>query len=168
MKKCTVLANSTLFKAHLLYFAIFFIGCTLGILMEPRFSYFWIGLLLLHITTCCCITDRWCLLLTFRQKDLLYQPLFRKGSSISYSHYPRILYAYYMHGNLFAAYKVHFFIFTNRLLTDDELSHIHEVAPSKDLIKIRYTRNTYRKLISALPSSIAVDIERIYATYIQK
>lgn len=73
-----------------------------------------------------------------------------------------------MYGNLFAAYKVHFFVFTNRLLTDDELSHIHEVAPSKDLIKIRYTRNTYRKLISALPSSIAVDIERIYATYIQK
>ena len=60
-----------------------------------------------------------------------------------------------MHGNMFAAYKVNFFVFTNRRLSNEELTQINQVAPSSDLIKIRYTRKTYKKLLEALPPSIA-------------
>ncbi len=56
----------------------------------------------------CFETDRWCLMLTFDRDGVLYKPLFRKGMRIQYSNYPRIQYAYYMHGNMFAAYKVNF------------------------------------------------------------
>ena len=104
----------------------------------------------------------------FYREGLLYKPLFRKGKMIDYAHYPRIQYAYYMHGNLFAAYRVHFFVFTNRRLSNDELAHINAVAPSEDLIKIRYTRRNYEKLLAALPRSIAASVRRIYETYIRK
>ena len=97
---------------------------------------------------------------------MLYKPLFRKGKQISYANYPRIQHAYYMHGNLFAAYKVDYFILTNRRLNDDERSHINHVAPNADLIKIRYTHKTYLKLISVLPDAISTQIENIYNTYI--
>lgn len=98
---------------------------------------------------------------------MLYKPLFRKGKQIIYANYPRIQYAYYMHGNLLAAYKADYFVLTNLRLSDDELSHINLVAPNEDLIKIRYSHKTYLKLISVLPRSIAVQIENIYITYIK-
>ena len=73
-----------------------------------------------------------------------------------------------LHGNIFAAYKVNFFVFTNRRLTNEELTQINQVAPSSDLIKIRYTRKTYKKLLEALPPSIALEVKQIHDVYIKK
>ena len=90
----------------------------------------WFMLLMMcSVVISCCITERWCLMLTFDRDGVLYKPLFRKGMRIQYSNYPRIQYAYYMHGNMFAAYKVNFFVFTNRRLTNEELTQINQVAP---------------------------------------
>ena len=63
---------------------------------------------------------------------------------------------------------VNFFVFTNRRLTNEELTQINQVAPSSDLIKIRYTRKTYKKLLEALPSSIASEVKQIHDVYIKK
>ncbi len=163
----TIFANSRLFRAALANYIIDVLCGIVCIVLAPQFYYIMLVPMLLLSITYCCITERWCLLLTFNENYLLYKPLFRKGKQIRYANYPCIRYAYYMHGNLLAAYKVDYFILTNRRLSDDELSHINLVAPNEDLIKIRYTRKTYLKLISVLPSSIAVQIESIYTTYIK-
>ena len=167
MENITILANSRLFRAALANYIIDMLCGIICIVLAPQFYYIMLVPMLLLTVTYCCITERWCLLLTFKENRLLYKPLFRKGKQISYANYPRIQYAYYMHGNLLAAYKADYFVLTNLRLSDDELSHINLVAPDEDLIKIRYSHKTYLKLISVLPRSIAVQIENIYITYIK-
>lgn len=166
MKKCTVFANEVLVYTYIVYHAVIVLISGIMWFVDPICG--WIMLLaILAIVISCCITERWCLMITFDQDGVLYRPLFRRGIRLKYSNYPRIQYAYYMHGNMIAAYKVNFFVFTNRRLSHEELTQINEVAPSSDLIKIRYTRETYKKLIEALPSSIAFEVEQIYNIYIR-
>ena len=167
MKKCTVLANEVLAYTYFVYHAVMVLISGFIWLYEPLGV--WIMLLAISsVVVSCCITERWCLMLTFDRDGVLYKPLFRKGMRIQYSNYPRIQYAYYMHGNMFAAYKVNFFVFTNRRLSNEELTQINQVAPSSDLIKIRYTRKTYKKLLEALPPSIALEVKQIHDVYIKK
>ena len=168
MKKCTILANEVLLYAWIACHVVLFLSAgVVWWLYEP--AGIWMTLLpICTVVIYCFETDRWCLMLTFDRDGVLYKPLFRKGMRIQYSNYPRIQYAYYMHGNMFAAYKVNFFVFTNRRLTDEELTQINQVAPSSDLIKIRYTRKTYKKLLEALPPSIALEVKQIHDVYIQK
>ena len=168
LKKRAIIANSMLSKAALANYILDAICCAIGIVLAKQTAYIWLICLGVLTIAYACTTDRWCLCIEFYREGLLYKPLFRKGKMIDYAHYPRIQYAYYMHGNLFAAYRVHFFVFTNRRLSNDELAHINAVAPSEDLIKIRYTRRNYEKLLAALPESIAARVRRIYETYIRK
>ena len=166
MKKCTVFANEILVYAYIVLDLIVVLMAVILWFIDPLGGLIML-LAILAIVTSCCITERWCLMITFDQDGVLYRPLFRRGIRLKYSNYPRIQYAYYMHGNMIAAYKVNFFVFTNRRLSHEELTQINEVAPSSDLIKIRYTRKTYKKLIEALPSSIAFEVEQIYNIYIR-
>ena len=167
MKKCTIFANEVLLYAWIACQVLFFLSAGfVWWLYEPGI---WTMLIpICSIVINCFETDRWCLMLTFDRDGVLYKPLFRKGTRIQYSNYPRIQYAYYMHGNMFAAYKVNFFVFTNRRLSNEELTQINQVAPSSDLIKIRYTRKTYKKLLEALPPSIALEVKQIHDVYIKR
>lgn len=168
MNKRTILTNEVLVYAYLGMFA-----AEIAMVTPFLFIEFWVGVFLMFwvifsIVVACCITERWCLMIVLDAEGILYKPLFRSGRRLKYSNYPRVQYAYYMHGNWLGAYKVHFFVLTNKRLSDEELSHINEVAPSIDLLKIRYTRRNYRKLVEALPPSIAAEIEGIYDVYIAR
>ena len=167
MKKCTVLANEVLVYTYFVYHAVMVLISGFIWLHDPLGIWFML-LMMCSVVISCCITERWCLMITFERDGVLYKPLFRKGTRIQYSNYPRIQYAYYMHGNMFAAYKVNFFVFTNRRLSNEELTQINQVAPSSDLIKIRYTRKTYKKLLEALPPSIALEVKQIHDVYIKR
>lgn len=168
MKKYTIIANSMLFKAYIVELSIlfamliwfWFVDFTAGAMMTVP--------ILLGFLAAACITERWCLLVTFSSEGVEYKPLFRKGTRFGYDHYPRVQYAYYMHGNVFAAYKVHFFVMTNKRLDNTELSHINLVDPNTDLIRIRYTPKTYQRLLEALPPTLAFEVERIYEVNIRK
>lgn len=167
MKKCTVFANEVLMYTYIVYHAVMLlISGMMTWLVDPLCGWLF-PMVIFSIVVSCCVTERWCLMITFDQDGVLYKPLFRKGIRLKYSNYPRIQHAYYMHGNLIAAYKVNFFVFTNRRLSHEELTQINEVAPSSDLLKIRYTQKNYKKLIEALPSSVAIDVKRIHDIYIK-
>ena len=170
MKKCTLLANRVLTYTGIglivYMFALLLLCFLVGVEIAGCLAI--LPMHLIVVITMCCITPRWCLLITFDEEGVTYRPLFRKGVRMKYSDYPRIQYAYYMHGNGVVAYKVHFFVLTDRRLSSDESSHINDVAPAQNLIKIRYTRKTYQKLVAALPPTTAFEIELIYKIYIQK
>ncbi len=170
MKKCTLLANRVLTYTGIglivYMFALLLLCFLVGVEIAGCLAI--LAMILFMVIVMCCITPRWFLLITFDENGVTYRPLFRKGIQMKYSDYPRIQYAYYMHGNGVAAYKVHFFVLTDRRLSYAESSHINDVAPAQNLIKIRYTRKTYQKLISVLPPTISFEIELIYKTYIQK
>ena len=170
MKKCTLLANPVL-----AYTAVGLVASLIAMTLPAFFipdafaaGMAIMGMNLIVVIDLCCITPRWCLLITFDEGGVTYRPLFRKGVRMKYSDFPRIQYAYYMHGNGVAAYRVHFFVLTDRRLDYVESSHINDVAPAENLIKIRYTRKTYQKLMDVLPPTTSFEIELIYKTYIQK
>lgn len=168
MERCTFIANFRLACAYFAYvgallvwvIACFFIDRTAGVLMLCL----WLSL----VVTALCITDQWCVLITVDREGMYYRPLFRKGIFLKYDQFPRILYACYKHGNPFLSYKVHFFVFTDRRLDERELSHINEVSPGRDLIKIRYSKGAYEKLISALPAGVCEKVKGIYNVYIAR
>ena len=168
MNKRTILANEVLVYAYLGLFV-----AEISMVTPFLFIEFWVGAFLMFwvifsIAVACCISERWCLMIVLDADGILYKPLFRRGQRLKYSNYPCVQYAFYMHRNLLGAYKVHFFVMTNKRLSSEELSHINEVTPSIDLLKIRYTRRNYRKLVGALPPSIASEIEGIYDVYIAR
>ena len=166
MKKLTVFSNEILVYTYIALHFVVGLICVIMCFIDP----ICIEIMLLWIITViitCCTTERWCLMITFDQNGILYKPLFRKGVWLKYCNFPRIQHAYYMHGNIIAAYKVNYFVFSNRRLSNEELTHINGVTPSSNLIKIRYTQKNYKKLIEALPSSVAIDVKRIHDIYMK-
>ena len=49
------------------------------------------------------------------------------------------------------AVVVDFIVLSKRKLSTKELDQINDVRPSADLIKIRYKKKTYQKLLEVLP-----------------
>lgn len=167
VKKCTIVANTYLVYGYLIYIGIVLLLMIICFFLDRTGGYAILGLWLILVLTACCITDRWCLLITIDHAGLYYRPLFRRGTYVSYANYPKVQHAYYMHGNYFLSYKVHFFVFTNKRLSEWELTHINTIPPSPDLIKIRYCKRTYEKIISVLPTWLANEVAHIYTAYIQ-
>lgn len=168
MKKCSIWAKAILVYGYFSYAAFWCVVSIIILCDNLSCGLFFMACTALMIVTVCLCTERWGVRLTFMEKGISYKPLLRKETLLDYKNLPRVQYACYMHGNIFAAYRVHFFVLTNRRLDSEELTHINEAAPGKDLIRIRYTRKTYQKLLDALPASKAAEIKAIYAAYIAK
>ena len=109
-----------------------------------------------------------CTIITIRETGITLEPLFciRRQQEMPFYYYPRIHYAYYLHGSLITAYRVHYFVLTNKKLTQDELCHINLVTPSVDLIKICYSERRFSRLLSCLPPHLANELTRIKDVYI--
>ena len=167
MKKCTIFANEVLLYAWIACHVLFFLSAGfVWWLYEPGI---WTMLIpICSIVINCFETDRWCLMLTSTGMACCTNRCSERGCGYNipiiqgYST-PTICTA-----TCSAAYKVNFFVFTNRRLSNEELTQINQVAPSSDLIKIRYTRKTYKKLLEALPPSIALEVKQIHDVYIKK
>ena len=85
--------------------------------------------------------------LTFVPEGIEYHALFRRKKVRPYSDYP-----YWSHGRyLHVAVVVDFIVLSKRKLSTRELDQINDVRPSADLIKIRYKKKTYQKLLGILP-----------------
>lgn len=91
--------------------------------------------------------DRYLAWFHFSGEGIFYHTLFRKKQFIPYSALPYIHRGKYLHGIHWREY----IIFSNRRLSDSELSQINQVAPSKKLIKIRYSEKAKSKLLTILP-----------------
>jgi len=83
----------------------------------------------------------------FAEEGIEYHIPFRKTQLLPYQRFPYIRRGGYLHG----VFWRDFIVFSNRLLTEEELQHINHVAPSKKLIKIRYSEKTKQKLLKILP-----------------
>ena len=85
--------------------------------------------------------------LTISEKGVEYRALFRKKQVRSFSEY-----AYWYHGKYFHGYRyIDFIVLSNKRLSTKELWQINQVAPSANLLKIRYTPKTFQKLTEILP-----------------
>ena len=72
MKKCTVFANEVLVYTYFVYHAVMVLISGFIWLYEPLGV--WIMLLAISsVVISCCITERWCLMLTFDRDGVLYK-----------------------------------------------------------------------------------------------
>lgn len=83
----------------------------------------------------------------FSPECITYHTLFRRKKVIPYSAFPYVMHGKYLHG----IYWRHYIVFSNRRLKESELNQINHVAPSPKLIKVQYSKKTYRALLSILP-----------------
>ena len=168
VERYTFIANFQLACAYFAYVGVLFVWVIACFFLDRTAGFLMLVLWLSLVVTALCITDRWCVLISVDQEGLYYRPLFRKGIFIKYKQLPRIQYAYYKHGNRFFSCKIHFFVLTNRRLDEWELYHINEVSPGRDLIKIRYSKGSYEKLISVLPAGVSEKVKGIYSAFIAR
>lgn len=109
-----------------------------------------------------------CSVIRIRETGITLYPLFciRGQKEMQFNYYPYLHYAYYLHSSMIKSYRVQYFVFTNKKLTHQELSHINQIISSKDLVKIRYDKKHFSQLIDCMPSYLANELSRIRDTYI--
>ena len=95
----------------------------------------------------------------FTDMGIEYKQPFKKKTMKSYDYYPYIYRASYYHGSLIGiGYRPNYIVFSQRRLSSNELKNINQVAISDKVIKIKYSKNVYNKLMHVLPKCKKVEL----------
>lgn len=79
---------------------------------------------------------------------------FRKKETFPYAQFRFAYIGGYFHGNIAGMGKpVWYIVISQRRLSTKELYSINNVANSKEIVKIRYTKKSYKKIRNVLPAS---------------
>ena len=98
--------------------------------------------------------------LTLSQTAITVWMPFRKSETISYAHFKFIYCGKYFHGNIAGMGKdIWYIVIAQRRLTSNDLNAINHVQNSKEVVKIRYTEKTVKKLKSILPSNLILQLD---------
>lgn len=161
-----IIAFPELFIGGIIYITIFSAVCLSmiilfgyeGIADEPIKCQILFGTLLIaHLITCLLCMKRWFIIMVLTREGIEYYTLFRKPVKKTYNNFPYIYIAEYRHGTLIGiGNKMKFVVFSSRRLTDHERTHINMVAPTEDLLKIRYRKKRYEKLYNAVPNNVKI------------
>ena len=91
-------------------------------------------------------TPKWYANIEFTQEGLIFRAPFRKTTLIPYKRihiYP----ASYIH----VCVEVPYIVFSTKIMSKYELTHINNVPNTSEVIPIEYRRKTYEKLLKVLP-----------------
>lgn len=95
---------------------------------------------------------RWLVRIEFSEDAIVYHSAFTKAVKRSYNYYPYIYKAWYFHGGVIPiGYRAIYIVLSQKVLSPAELEHINQVAISDSVIKIRYSKRVYDKLLHVLP-----------------
>lgn len=98
------------------------------------------------IVGCMLCAPKWYANIEFAPEGLIHRAPFRKATLVPYRSlhiYP----AYYIH----VCVPVPYIVFSTKILSNYELSHINNVPNTSEVIPIEYRRKTYEKLLNVLP-----------------
>ena len=98
------------------------------------------------IVGCMLSAPKWYANIEFTPEGLIHRAPFRKTTLVPYRSlhiYP----AYYIH----VCVPVPYIVFSTKILSNYELSHINNVPNTSEVIPIEYRRKTYEKLLNVLP-----------------
>ncbi len=106
------------------------------------------------------VSPQWFTKISFLPDAVLIKAARRKPVERSYKYYQYVYKAYYWHGSPIGVGKnIDYIVISHRRLKDEELSNINRLASSTDVLKIKYSPKTYRKLMDTLPSEMAYKIK---------
>ena len=95
---------------------------------------------------CLLCAPKWYANIEFTQEGLIFRAPFRKTTLIPYKRihiYP----ASYIH----VCVEVPYIVFSTKIMSNYELTHINNVPNTSEVIPIEYRRKTYEKLLKVLP-----------------
>ena len=91
----------------------------------------------------------------FRKDGVEFRQAFRKTEVHTYKEYPYVNKAFYPYYGL----PMYYMVLSNRRLRDAELCQINNVRVGPGMIKIRYNKKNYERLLSIVPSRIALSLQ---------
>ena len=93
--------------------------------------------------------------MVFTKDGVEYRQIFRKTEVHTYKEYPYVNKAFYPYYGI----PVYYMVLSNRRLRDAELCQINNVRVGPGMIKIRYNKKNYERLLSIVPSRIALSLQ---------
>ena len=93
--------------------------------------------------------------MVFTNEGIEYRQAFRKTEVHTYKEYPYVNKAFYPYYGI----PVYYMVLSNRRLRDAELCQINNVRVGPGMIKIRYNKKNYERLLSIVPSRIALSLQ---------
>ena len=93
--------------------------------------------------------------MVFTKDGVEYRQAFRKTEVHTYKEYPYVNKAFYLH----SGFPAYYMVLSNRRLRDSELCQINNVRVGPEMIKIRYNKKNYERLLSIVPSRIALSLQ---------
>ena len=93
--------------------------------------------------------------MVFTKDGVEYRQAFRKTEVHTYKEYPYVNKAFYPYYGL----PMYYMVLSNRRLRDAELCQINNVRVGPGMIKIRYNKKNYERLLSIGPSRIALSLQ---------
>ena len=109
-------------------------------------------ILILYLIVMICNFYKCYVVIKLTEDQIIYKPAFRKAQVMEYKYYPVIYKAHYYQGpEGLEICKITFIVMTWRNLSEYQLTHINDVAGSKDVIKIKYSDKVFDQLCSVMP-----------------
>ena len=93
--------------------------------------------------------------MVFTRDGVEFRQIFRKKEVHTYKEYAYVNKALYMNWG----FPVYYMVLSNRRLRDAELCQINNVRVGPGMIKIRYNKKNYERLLSIVPSRIALSLQ---------
>ena len=118
------------------------------------------GFLLALYVSVIAASPRFLCTLTLSQTAITVWIPFRKSETLSYTRFRFVYCGKYFHGNIVGMGKyVWYIVISQKRLSTDELNAINQVPYSKEIIKIRYSEKTVKKLKRILPASLLLQLD---------
>ena len=164
-EKVTIYYNKTLFIGVIIVcfccimpWAVFLFLYTDGfkkIVLDDTFFMFTVFLLLSLSTLIIFLYTGCNAHMVFTKDGIEYRQIFRKTEVHTYKEYPYVSKAFYPYYGL----PMYYMVLSNRRLRDAELCQINNVRVGPGMIKIRYNKKNYERLLSIAPSRIALSLQ---------
>ena len=118
----------------------------------------------LWLGVCVWCFPKWIIIVTVDERSIRYKQAFKKPVEVEWKKYRNIHPATYYHGSVIGVgYYPDFLVLATRSVSMHELRSINHVAVDEELIKIRITKRSYRKLHSILPPYPKHILEKYFA-----
>ena len=93
--------------------------------------------------------------MVFTKDSVEYRQAFRKPEVHAYTEYAYVNKAFYLH----SGFPAYYMVLSSRRLRKDEVWQINNVRVGPGMIKIRYNKKNYERLLSIVPSRIALSLQ---------
>lgn len=119
--------------------------------------------LMTTIITSYFLAKQMCVRIIFDKDTITIHPLFKKPFQRAYKYYPYVYKGGYWHGSPIGVGKwVDYIVLSHGYIKNDDLMRINALGKDNEVIRIRYRRKNYDRLLAALPTEMAHKVKACF------